>query len=140
MWACGQNLDQCAARTIDFGGDDFTGQRIGDKDQAIRALRDALAARSQFVDGKPRHHCENWLPVFGRTSAAACKVPAGLACSDAMHGVEKGMRVALHVKGGGALSHATARRPRRKQYSVGGRRVTSTRRLTGLRTRIVNNY
>jgi hypothetical protein len=32
MRAWGQNLDQCAARTIDIDGDCFTGQGIGDKD------------------------------------------------------------------------------------------------------------
>ena len=52
MRARGQNLDQCAARTIDFGGDCFTSQGIGDKDRAVRALRDAFPARSEPVDGE----------------------------------------------------------------------------------------
>jgi hypothetical protein len=79
MRACGQNLDQYAARTIDFGGNCFASQGIGDKDQAIRALRDAFPARAEPVDGEPRHHCENWLPVFGRNRATACGEPADLA-------------------------------------------------------------
>jgi hypothetical protein len=34
--ARGQHLDQCAPRAIDFGGDRFTSQGIGDIDQALR--------------------------------------------------------------------------------------------------------
>jgi hypothetical protein len=53
IWAWGQNLGQCTPRTIDFGNDCLTGQGIGDKDQAIRALRDAFSALAKPVDGKP---------------------------------------------------------------------------------------
>ena len=111
MRAWGQNLGQCAARTIDFRDDGFTGQRIGDKDRAIRALRDALAARSEPVDGEPRHHCENWLPVFGRNRAA--DVSARLS----IHGAEKGMRVIVNVNGARSTfpCDRIGRRPRRKQ-------------------------
>ena len=50
IWAWGQNLGQCTPRTIDFGSDCLTGQGIGDKDQAIRALRDAFSALAKPVD------------------------------------------------------------------------------------------
>jgi hypothetical protein len=89
MRAWSQNLGQFAARTVHFGEDCLTRQGIGDKDRAIRALRDAFPAPSEPVDGELRHHCENWLPVFGRTRAAACGEPADLARSDAMHGLRK---------------------------------------------------
>jgi hypothetical protein len=79
MRTWGQNLDQCTPRTIDFGDDCFTGQSKGNNDRAIRALRDALAARSELVDGEPRQHCENWLPVVGRNRATACGKPADFA-------------------------------------------------------------
>jgi hypothetical protein len=72
MRARSQDLDQFAARTIDFGGDCFTSHGIGDKDQVLRAVRDAFPARSEPVDGELRHHCENWLPVLGRNRATAC--------------------------------------------------------------------